>query len=368
MKKTKIFLRICTILAIIFLIKFFFGMDKSPKEQNGLSSNSILVISEKLATKDFHEKFDIIGKIEAIRSKDYYAKYGGTVNYISNMQGKFVKKGEKIITIDEDLTVTTLEEAKTAHKIAKLNYERNKELFSSGVISSSILETSEVNLNNKVNLLNKAKNHYDNMFITAPFDGIIGTINKNIDDKLLINDYLFSIIDNESDFTTILKLPEYLFDKINYENKVFLLNEEEKIIAKGKITSISKYLNNNGTFEIKAYFKKNKNIIHNSFSKFRIIYNEHKAIGIPKSAISYNNDGSFIYLIKDKKQDGKQDGKQDAKNNKIAKEIYIESKIVNDEKYTSLIDNKKTYKIKIGDEIITEGLTKIYNGAKIKVE
>jgi RND family efflux transporter MFP subunit len=181
--------------------------------------------------------------------------------------------------------------------------------------------------------------------IKAPFDGYVGVVHARNGDDIKAGDYLFSLVANGSK-TIFIELPETLYGKVDQNSDVFVFDINEKK-SQGSIIAVSNYLNDNGTITAKLAFPNETKIMHGSYVETEIIFDKHKALALPEKTILKNNKGNFVYLISEEN---------------LVKQIYITTGIRTNEMIEIISPD-----LKEGDSIIIEGLTKVYDGAKVSV-
>ena len=308
-------------------------------------SEATLVTPVKIDNVDFYERFTAIGQVKSANSRSYHAKTDGTIDFISITQGKNVTKGEALITIDSEIAKATKAKAEAEFISAKITYDRDLSLFDKKIISSEAINKSKLALEIARSELVNAINKYEDMVITAPFDGAVGVVRGQVGDDVKAGDYLFSLVAH-GDQTIFIELPEILHGKIDQNSTVFVVDSAgEKII--GKMIAVSDYLNDNGTITTKLSFPPSAKIMHGSFVETEIVFDKHKALGIPEKAVLKNNQGNFIYKI--------------TEDNK-AKQIYVRTGSRTGEMIEIISDE-----INAGDQIIQDGLTKVHDDALVKI-
>ncbi|KJW02564.1 hlyD secretion family protein [Rickettsia endosymbiont of Ixodes pacificus] len=87
-------------------------------------------------------------------------------------------------------------------------------------------------------------------------------------------------------------------------------------------------------------------ILHNSFVDVMLILNPHKNLTVPESCIQRNNQGNFIYKI----------------DSDTVKQLYVKIGTRTEGLIEITSDD-----IKEGDLVVTEGMTKISDGSKVKI-
>lgn len=290
---------------------------------------------------ELYEVFNIVGRCQNNNSRDYYANAAGTVEKISAMQGQIVKKGDILLVIDRDVAETTKSKAEALLNTKQEEYNRKDALFAKKYVSSQEHKKSKSELEEAKFNYTMALKTYNDMIITAPFNGKIGVIKPMVGDEVKISDYLFSITGADKSQSVFIELPESLSGKVLAGTKT---------IVNGKIHSevfaISHYLSNNGTITAKIALPNNTNILHNSYVDVKLIINPHENLAVPEKSIQRNNQGNFVYKI----------------DSDIAKQLYVKTGLRTNGLIEIISDN-----IKDNDIIVTEGMPQISDGAKVKI-
>lgn len=305
----------------------------------------ILVSTQKIENYSLHSKFTAIGRCKSEQSRTYYAKVSGTVDSISIEQGKNISAGDILITIDVDIAHATKAQAEATLNSAQTTHTHNLALLEKKIIGSEALNKSEVALEIAKTKLVNAENLYQDMIITAPYDAYIGVVNARIGDDVKVGDYLFSLV-AKGDKTVFVELPENMYSKVDKNSLVYTYDSDGNQIQ-GDIIAVSDYLNDNGTLTVKLSFPADSKLIHGSYIETDLIFDQHEGLAIPERALLKNNDGNFIYKV--------------TEDNK-AQQVYITTGERTDDMIEVLSGD-----LQIGDSLITSGLTKVFDGADIKI-
>lgn len=219
-----------------------------------------------------------------------------------------------------------IETQKSAIEVAKCNYQ--KALF--------LIKEQEVSLN-----------YYS---ITAPYSGIIGDIPVKAGNYVTSSTQLLSITQNDT-LEINVGLPVEKVFEIHADLPVEVLDNIGNIVGSSKISFVSpKVDTDTQTILVKA-------ILHNSTSilkadqsvKVRVIYNKANGILAPTSSISHFGGQDFVFLV----------NKKETKS--FVKQLPVKLGDIQDDKYVVLSG------IKAGDEIVTQGLQKLMDGAPITI-
>lgn len=306
----------------------------------------VLVEEAKIENYNFYSRFIAIGQCKSEHSKSYYAKIAGTIDSITINHGQNVSAGDVLITIDEGMAKASMARAEATLHSAKTTHTHNLALLEKKIIGTEAANKSEVALETAKSELTKAQDRYQDMILSAPYDGYVGVVNARVGDDVKTGDYLFSIIAN-SEKTVFVELPENMYSKIDSQSLVYTKDTDGNQIQ-GDVVAVSNYLNDNGTITAKISFPENSKIIHGSYIEVELIFNQHYGLSIPEKAILKNNDGNFIYKITEENK---------------AQQVYIKTGERIDGMIEIISDDLQN-----DDKIITSGLTKVFDGADVKLK
>jgi membrane fusion protein, multidrug efflux system len=181
--------------------------------------------------------------------------------------------------------------------------------------------------------------------IVADFNGKLGK--REIAQGVLGTDSLIITLDDLKKILIDIKVPENYVGILKNGLKVEVTNSAFNKIFEGKVDSVSsridpstrsilaRVLVNNPKFEI----------IPGQLMTVKIIYNEIEQIGVPESAITIQGNTAFVYIVSD--------NIVEKRNIKLGKrnfgKVSIESGISE------------------GEKVISEGISKVRNKAKVKI-
>ena len=181
--------------------------------------------------------------------------------------------------------------------------------------------------------------------IIADFNGKLGK--REIAQGVLGTDSLIITLDNLKKILIDIKVPENYVGILKNGLKVEVTNSAFNKIFEGKVDSVSsridpstrsilaRVLVNNPKFEI----------IPGQLMTVKIIYNEIEQIGVPESAITIQGNTAFVYIVSD--------NIVEKRNIKLGKRNFGKVSIRSG--------------ISEGEKVISEGISKVRNKAKVKI-
>ena len=185
----------------------------------------------------------------------------------------------------------------------------------------------------------------DNQNIIAEFAGKLGK--REIAQGVLGSDSLIITLDDIKNIFIDIKIPENYVGVIKKGLKAKISSSAFKGNFNGKIDSVSSRIDPTTRSILARVIVKNDKyrIIPGQLMTVKIIYDEEKELGVPESAVTIQGNTSFVYVVDEN----------------IAKKRNIEISKRNFGKVSVLSGLSK------GEEVITEGVSKVRNNLKIKI-
>ena len=181
--------------------------------------------------------------------------------------------------------------------------------------------------------------------IIADFEGKLGK--REIAQGVLGSDSLIITLDDLKKIVIDIKVPENYVSVLKSGLNVEVSSSAFVKIFKGKVESVSSRIDPSTRSILARIMVDNKKfeIIPGQLMTVKVIYNEIEQIGVPESAVTIQGDTAFVYIV----------------NNNIAEKKNIKIGKRNFGKVSVLSG------ISEGDQVISEGVSKVRNKTKIKI-
>ena len=181
--------------------------------------------------------------------------------------------------------------------------------------------------------------------IIADFDGKLGK--REIAQGVLGSESLIVTLDDLKKIVIDIKVPENYVSILKPGLRVEITNSAFKKTFQGKIETISSRIDPSTRSILSRVLVDNSDfdIIPGQLMTIKVIYDEINQIGVPESAVTIQGNTAFVYTVKD--------------NTAIKKNIEIGKRNFGKVSVVSGINE--------GDFVITEGVSKVRNSAKIKI-
>lgn len=312
--------------------------------------------------------------IRGIQDVEIRPKVSGFITKICVKEGQTVKAGELLFVIDNVTYEAAVRQAQASVNTAsaqlntaKLTYENSKKLFANKVIGAyemqsaqNSYESAEAQLSQAKAALVSAKENLSFCYVKSPSNGVIGTLPYKVGalvssssaqplttvSNISTMEVYFSM--NEKEMLELSKTAGGLADAISKYPPVYLqLADGTTYQHEGKVAKVSGVIDQTtGSVQVIAQFPNPEHLLKSGGSGSVVVkHTNNSAVVIPKSCTVELQNKIFIYVV--------------GNDNKVKyTEITVESQ--NDGNNYIV-----TGGIKAGEKYVTNGVTKLTDGAQI---
>ena len=288
-------------------------------------------------------------------------------------EGQQVKKGDVLFRIDSRNAQLELESAEAnlaaaiaSESSAKLEYESNKNLFEKGIVSKYMLESAENSYKSAQASVaqykaaaNRARVNLSYCTITAPVDGLIGSVPVFAGDQVNTGTYLTMVSGNAKMYAEFSVNESVLEERAeanaqndqntlaDFPDVTFLFKSGTEYPIKGRITSITGTVDRTtGALTCKATFPNPDGALYSGIQGTVVIPIDVKDVMVvPQNAVVRLQNKSIVY--------------------KVGPDSCAYSTIVTTVGFCSDRDLVITSGVEVGDVIVTEGANNVYEGQRV---
>lgn len=123
--------------------------------------------------EDFNHYIEVYGNIEAKEHAQVSPEMNGQIRKIFIKEGKWVKKGQLLVSLNTDVTEANIKEIKTSLELADTMYRKQKRLFEDGIGSEVELLRAKSQKEQLAARLQATVSQMEMSKIYAPFSGIV---------------------------------------------------------------------------------------------------------------------------------------------------------------------------------------------------
>lgn len=311
------------------------SMDSIHKEEG------IPVKIEKIRKTDVTERFLYNAVLEGIEETSKYAMIGDRIERIYVNVGDYVSKDQPVITFPDDNPSAKFSQAKTAFENAGRLYERNKSLYEQGGISRQTLDNIKTQYEVAKADFEAAAQMVE---VKSPIDGYITNIAVKETQNVKRDQLLFTVA-NTKNLKAKVDVSEMEIDKIKIGQKAYAEWKGKRI--EGSVTRVAMSMNpTTKSFDTIAEFDNSKEGIKAGVTAdVHILENGDERILVDRKNIITEGTAHYVYIEK----------------NNTAVKTRIE---INDSNKLDVVVEKG---LKEGDKLITQGITLLSDGSKIKI-
>ena len=238
-------------------------------------------------------------------------------------------------------------------KVEKSLFYKSIETFGTAIAQNSkVYRVQKDNIAGNLNIENRFVKKgeiiialKDGKNIVADFEGKIGK--REIAQGVLGSNSLIITLDDLKKIVIDIKIPENYVGILKPGLKAEIINSAFNKTFKGKVESISSRIDPSTRSILARIIVDNSNfeIIPGQLMTVKVIYDEINQIGVPESAVTIQGNTAFVYIVNA--------DTAEKKNIKMGKRNFGKVSIISG--------------INEGDMVISEGISKVRNKAKVKI-
>ena len=238
-------------------------------------------------------------------------------------------------------------------KVEKSLFYKSIETFGTAIAQNSkVYRVQKDNIAGNINIENRFVKKgeiiialKDGKNIIADFEGKVGK--REIAQGVLGSNSLIITLDDLKKIVIDIKIPENYVGILKPGLKAEIINSAFNKTFKGKVESISSRIDPSTRSILARIIVDNSNfeIIPGQLMTVKVIYDEINQIGVPESAVTIQGNTAFVYIVNA--------DTAEKKNIKMGKRNFGKVSIVSG--------------INEGDMVISEGVSKVRNKAKVKI-
>ncbi len=289
----------------------------------------------------------LIGNLKSDKAVSITSKVAGIIANIDVKAGENIKKGAKLVTLDNAKQKANFDEAKAVYLEANRKLGEFKKLHERGALTKTELDAQASAATVAKAQLAAAQADLDEHVLVAPFAGTVGLIDIAIGQHITAGETLLNL-DDLSLMQLDVNVPEqYLSDL----NKPLTITARSKSypgkIFEGTLLGVDSRVNNESlNIRARIGLDNKKGLLRSGMMmEANITFEPQVSMVIPVQAIEYSGTKRFVYLLGDK-------------------DIVQRTEI----KLGARLDNKVTVEegLSLGQRIVSQGLVSIRDGIKVK--
>ncbi len=233
---------------------------------------------------------------------DVYSRIQGIVEAIYKEEGQYVKKGEVMLALEAREYELSEQKARVEYEQQKRNFERLKAMHEKNLLSEEEFEKAKYTLQAAEIAWSEARLKLDFTKVRSPISGRVGQRLTKIGERIQPTDKLFSVVDN-SQVIAVVYVPEKNMREVKIGQKAYITSDYFKGKKfEGWVKRISPVVDpSSGTFKVTVGVRNRGGELRpGMFVNVHIIVDTHRdVVLVPKSAIVYENENMYVYMVRD---------------------------------------------------------------------
>ncbi len=335
-----------TIAIILLPVSAYFLIDFRRTQKSASPKTAPTVSVSDVTESHSQPTLDAIGILQANQGTILKAQTDGQIKNIYFSAGDTVKTGDVLVIFNNTEQQGALDAAFAQEQLNKTTYERDLELQKLGAISLAAVDQAKAAVEGGAATVQQAQGAYDLTVIEAPFSGRVGISKVYLGDYLKAGDAIVSLQNTDPMFVDFY-VPQRYFSSIHIGEKVMVRANTVQQDVQGQVVNYETVIDQaTGMLQVRASVPNpQQNLLPGGYATLHVnIGNVGKIIDIPQTAIMYDAQGPYVYLVKDNV----------AHIQRISVGSQIEQKI-------QVLQGLET-----GDRIVISGTNKVRNGELIQ--
>lgn len=314
--------------------------------QAAQTESGVLVSTVMTKSDEYSLDFTANGATTAINELNFVSNTQGRVIAIYADNGKYVRKGDKLLEVDSDLLQSDYEAAQAAYDDMKQNVDRMTRSNAVGGVTDQQLDGLKTQLKAAKSRLDRARKMLEDAVVKSPMDGRINMRYVELGSLIAPNAPLFDIV-NDSQLKVTVGVPESRVKLLEKGQQVTLTNSSlTGRTFTGKINYIGIKTDRGLNYPVEIYIDKDDALRIGMYLKVQFNAGTGRnGVLVPRKAIVGSAKAANVFVIKD---------------GKAVKRQVVLGEMIGDN--VEILDG-----ISAGEELITAGIMNVADGTEVTV-
>jgi membrane fusion protein (multidrug efflux system) len=322
------------------------GSDKDSSKQT--EEPSVYVKTKPLQLVSFVDNIYVLGTAKAFKHANLSSDEAGKIKKFVNDKGSYVKKGDVIVLIDNDILKANLDAAFAQYQKAESTFVRQEIVYKQQVTSELTFLNSKFERDAAKANYELIKARYDRTFIKAPFSGIVDQKFAEIGETVMPGFPIVSLVSMYK-IKVVAGVPENYVNMVKERSNVEVIFKDlDDAKYASKVAYVGHTIStNNRTFPIEIILNNRDGKIKPELNAqiFIEIAKYENVFVIPEETLTETDLVPAVFIVKDG-----------------VAEMRIIEIIGRSKNEIAIMDG-----LKVGENLIVVGFQKLINGEKVTV-
>jgi membrane fusion protein (multidrug efflux system) len=335
---------------VIGVNRYFTGMALAAMASMSAPTASVSVAE--VQSQSWPEQIDAVGTLEARQGAQLTAQTSGIVTQVLFESGQTAEQGQLLVQLNDNQAKAQLAKDQAALENARFQMARQKKLIASKNTSQEAEQAADAAMREAQASVQADQAQLENLQIRAPFDGHLGLRSVSPGQYVTAGT---GVVDLQqwNPLRLVFDIPQRQLPRIAIGDAVSLsINGYPDKRFQGKISAIGAALDDSTrSVRVEALIDNPDDLLRpGMFGQVQVrLANTLQVLAIPRTAITYNTYGEYLYLV-EKGKDG------DTVQQRLVKVGMQRGDLV-----------QVTDGVKEGEQVVTSGQVKLYPGSHVKI-
>ncbi len=305
---------------------------------------NVIEINSKLT----QDNLESVGTLKAMQGIVVTTEVPGRVSEINFKSGQNIKKGDLVLNLNDDVLQAQLKSAKAKAQLSLAEAARIATLYKKNSVSKSAYEQAQATKASDQAGVDEINARLDQMHITAPFAGKLGLRKVSVGDYLQPGQAIVNL-QSLDPILVIFAVPENYIGQVKVGQSMQLNTSTYKEDTfRGEVFAVDALLDaGTRSLSVQANIPNpDKKLMPGMFVDVTLALGAPvQAIHVPQSAVVYDPEGAYVYLVKDNKA--------------VKRNVTLGVRT----KDSVIIESG----LRIGDTVISDGQQRLFDGAAVMV-
>jgi membrane fusion protein, multidrug efflux system len=341
-----------TVLSLFVTSSFLVSCGEESQSKDKPKTDSLVTIPIEAATVKIGKVsafYSSTAKLEAENEAEIVANLAGMIEEVLVEEGDKVTQGQVLARLDNRQYKYEVQKAEASLKKLENDFNRSKDLFAKGLISSEAFDNNRFQYEQQKASLDLAKLNLNFTEIKASISGVISERMIKQGNMISVNAAMFKITDFDP-LLAVLYVPEHEMGKIKPNQKTYLkVDSFSDETFTGSVLRVSPIVDaQTGTFKVTiAVSDESGKLRPGMFSRINIEYDMHDgAVLVHKQSVNLEDGAESIFVIK----------------NGLSMKMAVKTGFANGMRVELLSGN-----ITAGDTVVTVGQNSLKDSAKVHI-
>jgi membrane fusion protein, multidrug efflux system len=335
---------------VIGVNRYFTGMALAAMASMPEPTASVSVAE--VQSQAWPEQIYAVGTLEARQGAQLTAQTSGIITDVLFESGQTAKQGQLLVQLNDNRAKAQLAKDQAALENARYQMARQKKLIASKNTSQEAEQAAEATMREAQASVQADQAQLENLQIRAPFDGHLGLRSVSPGQYVTAGTGVVDI-QQWNPLRLVFDIPQRELPRIAVGDAVSLsVNGYPDKRFQGKVSALGAALQDSTrSVRVEALIDNPNDLLRpGMFGQVQVrLANTLQVLAIPRTAITYNTYGEYVYLV-EKGKDG------DTVQQRLVKVGMQRGDLV-----------QVTDGVKEGEQVVTSGQVKLYPGAHVKI-